>query len=113
MLLFPLLGPEYPLASASAAVSTAILVEIFGFSSGVFGYYRRGLIDLRLVLRTAIVSVPVTILASLYIKVPVLGLKILYTVIMLSLSAYMLFLSSKESKSSTHPSPAGTGTDAQ
>jgi len=93
IILFPLFGPEYPLASPAAAVSTAILVEIFGFSSGVLGFLRRGLIDPRLVLKTSIISVPLTILASLFVKIPVFGLKIIYTLLMLALGAFFYYLS--------------------
>ena len=34
ILVFPLLGPEYPLDSTVAAIGTALLTETFGFSSG-------------------------------------------------------------------------------
>jgi uncharacterized protein len=44
---FPLLGPEYLLPSAVAAIGVALLTETFGFSSGFVGYYRKRLIDFR------------------------------------------------------------------
>ena len=40
---FPLLGPEYPLDSAAASIASALLTEVFGFSSGLTGYAPRGL----------------------------------------------------------------------
>lgn len=46
VIIFPILGPEYPLATA-AAIGTALMTEVFGFSSGFIGYYRRRLIDFR------------------------------------------------------------------
>ncbi|KAK3263973.1 hypothetical protein CYMTET_27259 [Cymbomonas tetramitiformis] len=45
LLVFPLLGPQYPLGSPAAAFTTALLTECFGFSSGLIGYFRRGLVD--------------------------------------------------------------------
>ncbi len=45
VLVFPLLGPEYVLASTFAAISTALLTQTFGFLSGFVGYYRRRMID--------------------------------------------------------------------
>ena len=46
VIIFPLLGPEYPLAT-SAAIGSALMTEVFGFSSGFIGYYRKRLIDFR------------------------------------------------------------------
>ena len=37
LIIFPLLGPEYPLASAVAAIGSALLTEVFGFPSGFVG----------------------------------------------------------------------------
>jgi hypothetical protein len=37
LLVFPLLGPDYPLDSAAAAVASALLTETFGFASGLVG----------------------------------------------------------------------------
>ncbi|MEL7311619.1 MAG: sulfite exporter TauE/SafE family protein [Pseudomonadota bacterium] len=61
ILVFPLLGPAYPLESTVAAIGTALLTETFGFTSGFVGYHRRRLIDFALVRRFLIVSVPVAI----------------------------------------------------
>lgn len=41
LIIVPLLGPEYPLASPVAAIGVALLTETFGFSSGFVGYYRK------------------------------------------------------------------------
>ena len=38
MIIFPLLGPEYPFQSIAAAIGVALLTEVFGFSSGFVGY---------------------------------------------------------------------------
>ena len=45
LLIFPLLGPEYPLSSPAQAIASALLTEVFGFSSGLSGYARRGLVE--------------------------------------------------------------------
>jgi len=94
LLVFPLIGPEYPIHSARAAVSTAILVEVFGFTSGFLGYFRRGLIDVRLTMKIAAFSIPATVLASLLLEIPPIVLKGTYVAFMLLLSAFMLRMSS-------------------
>lgn len=65
VLLFPLLGPEYVLASTFAAISTALLTQTFGFISGFIGYYRRRMIDFDLALRFIKISAPVAVLGAL------------------------------------------------
>lgn len=44
-IVFPLLGPDYPLQTAVAGIGAALLTQTFGFSSAFVGYYRRRLID--------------------------------------------------------------------
>lgn len=61
ILLFPLLGPEYILASPVAAVGVALLTELFGFSSGFIGYFRKRLIDFHLAKTFLMISVPAAI----------------------------------------------------
>ena len=65
VLLFPILGPEYVLASTFAAISTALLTQTFGFISGFIGYYRRRMIDFDLALRFIRISAPVAIIGAL------------------------------------------------
>ena len=64
VIIFPLLGPEYPLA-ISAAIGSALMTEVFGFSSGFIGYYRKRLIDFSSVVPFICVSVPVAIVGAL------------------------------------------------
>lgn len=64
ILVFPLLGPEYVLQSTVAAIGTALLTETFGFSSGFVGYYRKKLIDSKIVWRYLRISVPVAIVGA-------------------------------------------------
>ncbi len=65
LIIFPLLGPEYPLASPVAAIGVALLTETFGFSSGFVGYYRKRLIDFRSAVPFIAVGVPVGIVGAL------------------------------------------------
>jgi len=62
---FSLLGPEYPLESAAAAIGVALLTKTFGFGSGFIGYLRRCLIDLKLAVGFAAVAVPAAIAGAL------------------------------------------------
>jgi uncharacterized membrane protein YfcA len=88
LIVFPLLGPEYPLQSTGASIATAILVETFGFSSGCIGYYRRKLIDPELSLQFALLSVPVAVLSAANLHFDALTLKRIYSGLMIVLSVY-------------------------
>ncbi len=50
----------------SVAVGTALITELFGFSSGLVAYWKRRLIDLRLGRALLTVSVPAAIVGSLF-----------------------------------------------
>ena len=65
VLLFPLLGPEYVLASTMTAITAALITQTFGFLSGFIGYYHRGLIDYPLAGRILRVSVPIAVIGAL------------------------------------------------
>jgi uncharacterized membrane protein YfcA len=65
ILVFPLLGEEYVLASTMTAVAAALFTQTFGFLSGFVGYYRRKLIDYKLAGKLLRFSVPVAILGAL------------------------------------------------
>jgi uncharacterized membrane protein YfcA len=64
ILVFPLLGEEYVLASTMTAVAAALFTQTFGFLSGFIGYYRRKLIDYQLARRILRISIPVAILGA-------------------------------------------------
>ena len=64
ILVFPLLGEEYVLASTMTAVAAALFTQTFGFLSGFIGYYRRKLIDYELARRILRFSIPVAILGA-------------------------------------------------
>ena len=63
VIFFPMLGPDYPL-EAAAAIGAALLTAVFGFSSGLVGYHRRGLIDFRSAVPFLSISVPVGVLGA-------------------------------------------------
>ena len=65
ILVFPLLGQEYVLASTITAIAAALFTQTFGFLSGFIGYYRRKLIDFDLASRILRFSIPVAVLGAL------------------------------------------------
>ncbi len=65
LIVFPLLGPEYPLATPAAAVGAALLTTAFGFGSGFVGYYRRRLIDFAAALPFIAVAAPAAVAGAL------------------------------------------------
>ena len=93
LLVFPLLGPDYPLASSGAALASALLTECFGFSSGLSGFARRGLVDWGIAGRFLVVSVPTALLGAICAKFVVGGnpalLQSLYALLMLGLAVYL------------------------
>jgi len=92
LLVFPLLGPEYPLPSAAAAVASALLTECFGFASGLTGYASRGLVDWGVAGRFLVISVPSALagalLAGNVAGYPVL-LRSVYAALMIGLALYL------------------------
>lgn len=64
VIIFPELGPEYPL-TVGASIGSALMTEVFGFSSGFVGYYRKKLIDFRSAVPFFSVAIPVAIIGAL------------------------------------------------
>lgn len=92
VIIFPILGPEYPLTTA-AAIGTALMTEVFGFSSGFVGYYRKRLIDFRSAIPFIAVAVPVAIFGALLLallKEQETFLKAAYAVLMIVLCPVIL-----------------------
>ena len=92
VIIFPILGPEYPLSTA-AAIGSALLTEVFGFSSGFVGYNRKRLIDFRSAVPFIRVSIPVAIAGALMLAVlkdQETFLKATYAVLMISLCPIIL-----------------------
>jgi uncharacterized membrane protein YfcA len=69
MIIFPILGPEYPFEGIAAAIGVALMTEVFGFSSGFVGYYRKGLIDFKSAIPFIMVGVPVGIVGAILLNV--------------------------------------------
>jgi uncharacterized membrane protein YfcA len=65
LLIFPALGPEYPLSTPVEAIAVALLTQLFGFGSGFVGYFRRGLIDFGLTVKFLWFSIPAAVLGAL------------------------------------------------
>ena len=65
LIIFPLLGPDYPFPSIAAAIGVALFTETFGFSSGFVGYYRKKLIDFKSAIPFIAVGVPIAIIGAI------------------------------------------------
>ena len=65
MIIFPILGPEYQFENMAAAIGVALLTEVFGFSSGFIGYYRKRLIDYKSAVPFILIGVPVGIVGAI------------------------------------------------
>lgn len=91
LIIFPLLGPEYMIASPVAAIGVALITEAFGFTSGLVGYLRRHLIDFKVAKSLIIIAVPSAIIGSfLSHEANPEMLKFLYGSLMLILTYIML-----------------------
>ncbi len=111
VIIFPMIGPEYPMATA-AAIGTALMTEVFGFSSGFVGYHRKRLIDFRSALPYLSVAVPVAIAGALMLallKEHEIFLKGSYAVLMLVLCPVILRHSPPPHIDPTHPDNDPTG----
>ncbi|MEE9195673.1 MAG: sulfite exporter TauE/SafE family protein [Alphaproteobacteria bacterium] len=91
LIVFPLLGAEYTMASAVTAIGAALLTQTFGFASGFIGYQRKGLIDYKSALPFIAVAVPIAILGALLSQSADANLlKGTYAVLMAILSVILL-----------------------
>jgi uncharacterized membrane protein YfcA len=109
LIIFPLLGPEFAIASPVAAIGVALLTEAFGFSSSLIGYLRRHLIDFKVVKSLIIIAVPSAIVGSFLSQYtdPDM-LKIMYGALILILTYIMLRRpSTKEKDQITKNTPSG------
>ena len=106
VLLFPILGPEYVLASTFAAISTALLTQTFGFISGFIGYYRRRMIDFDLAIRFIKISAPIAVIGALVAHAVHDAILIAaYAVLDFVLAIGMLFLRRQQSSRPNFDSP--------
>jgi uncharacterized membrane protein YfcA len=63
LILFPILG--VPILSPADAFGAALITEVFGFASGLIGYYRKKLIDYKTAFTILVVTVPLAIVGTL------------------------------------------------
>ena len=87
VIIFPILGPEYPLTT-SAAIGSALMTEVFGFTSGFIGYYRKRLIDFKSATQFLAVSIPIAVVGALMFGI----LQHQETLLKAAYAALMLFL---------------------
>lgn len=64
ILVLPILGPQYPLQTTSAAVITSLITMSFSFASGVTAYAREGLINYNIGKEFLILSIPMALVAG-------------------------------------------------
>ncbi len=91
-IVFPLLGPEYVIGDAQV-IATALFTEVFGFSSGFVGYYRKRLIDFTIGRSFFIYSVPAAIAGAAVLIagwIPGVYLQLIYGLMMLFI-AWLLY----------------------
>ena len=89
ILIFPLLA--VPSVSPAAAVTVGLFTEFFGFLSGLAGYRKEGLIDVKIGLRLARFAVPTIIISSLLAQFsPALFLKLAFGILMIGLAVYLV-----------------------
>ncbi len=78
------------------ALGSGLAIEVFGFSSGVIGYWRKKVIDFGIVKQLIIFTIPATIIGVILGRLlPVYILKIMLTLLILYL-AYQFLLKNKE-----------------
>ena len=102
MIIFPILGPEYPFDNIAAAIGVALLTEVFGFSSGFIGYYRKQLIDYKSAIPFILIGVPIGIFGALLLttfKEFEESLRGSYGLLMLILSVFLI----RQTKTSKGP----------
>jgi len=109
VLVFPLLGPEYPLESTVVAIGTALLTETFGFTSGFIGYYRKRLIDFAIVFKYLRIAAPVAIVGAFLAHLVPGGLLIIgYAVLVLGLAVVHIVVQHEEDVATDHPPTAAS-----
>jgi len=92
------------------ALASGLLIEIFGFTSGVIGYWRQHSIRFDIVRKLFILTLPATV-AGVFVGrlVPVIALKIILGVLILFLAYQFLF----RGKECTAKDPRCTGVSAE
>jgi uncharacterized membrane protein YfcA len=108
LLVFPLLGPEFPLKTAASAIACALLTECFGFMSGLTGYWRRGLVDWGVAAKFWGLALPAALVGALaepYLASQTTALRAVYATLMISLCLYLTFSEKPEELPDDCPVP--------
>ena len=91
LLAFPLLGADYMLNSAVAAIAVALLTQSFGFASGFVSYYRKRLIDFKQAKPFLWLAVPTAIGGSLIShQIDPIYIRTSYGILMLALAISLI-----------------------
>lgn len=91
LLIFPFIGLE--LSSPAQAVASALLTEVFGFASGLFGFSRRGLVDWGIASQFMAFSIPSALIGAISAKAlseDILLLRVLYASLMIGLALFFI-----------------------
>lgn len=65
LFVFPVLFPSFPTLSVNVAIGLAFIVEIFGYTSSVSGYWYRGQIDFTIAKALLVITVPLAVLGRI------------------------------------------------
>ena len=91
-IVFPFLGPEYVIGDAQV-IAVALFTQVFGFSSGFVGYYRKKLIDFKIGRAFFLYSVVAAVAGAIILIAGWIAsayLQLIYAVMMLFV-AYLLY----------------------
>ena len=104
-IIFPFLGPEYVIGDAQV-IAVALFTEVFGFSSGFVGYYRKKLIDFKIGRAFFLYSVVAAVVGAIILIAGWIAsayLQLIYAVMMLFV-AYLLYSGAEDTST-----PLSTG----
>lgn len=83
----------------AVAIGTALITELFGFSSGMYAYWRRKLIDFHLGRRLLMASIPAAIVGSLMADlIPGTILKIIFAIGIIFIGSQLYFSVKQEAQ---------------
>jgi len=98
VIVFPLLGPDYPFETTSVAALVALITMVFSFCSGTSLYAYRGMINYRNALSFLWLAVPVAILAAWLTPLFPEWALILFYAILVGYVAYSMLFFTVQSK---------------
>ena len=114
LLIFPLLGPQYPLESAAASIASALLTECFGFLSGLSGFMKCGLVDWGVAVKFIAISVPASLAGALLepaLSAETTLLRAVYATLMIALCVFLTVSEKAQEIPDDCPIPDGDDDD--